>query len=236
MLEATLQGKLQEHLSEKYRREKGWLLYSGLDTLRPGRYYFMGFNPAKDPANKVLNELFPAPPCNWSAYTQQCWRCGGALCEHIDANGRVSKPKRHQRSVREFIEKLAHQPEDVFATNAIFVESESIQELCKRPDFSELWDRCWEIHRWFLSIVQPQWIICLGNAGDLSAYSLLRKRCLRDDKGRDEKDYKKGKVFTGSIDLEGGQQLGVRVLGVPHPSWFNLPSPTTVSGLLDETS
>src|SRR5688500_9593941 len=129
-VEFNLRSKLREHLGPHINR-KGWLLYSGLDTLRRGQYYVMGFNPAVDPANRMLREM-PIYPSNWSAYTQQCWRCPGESCDHLRTDERgvkLQRPKPHQKRVSAFLNAVKHRPEDVFATNAIFVESQNAAAL-----------------------------------------------------------------------------------------------------------
>lgn len=223
-LERDLRRRLRKHLGARLTKA-GWLLYSGLDTLSPGRYYFMGFNPAKDPANEPL-ESIPIARKNWSAYTQQCWRCAKDRCK---CNSLRLKP--HQRRVSAFMNQLRPlSPERIFATNAIFVESESVYKL---EDRTQLWNDCWQLHEWFLSIVRPEWIVCLGNQEDSSAYSLLRGRCNTAVAVGENFDFRMGKVFRGSLKIAGGERLNIRVLGLPHPSRFNLPAASSIPGLLD---
>jgi hypothetical protein len=224
MLEEELRERLRKHLGARLSA-RGWLLYSGLDTLAGGRYYFMGFNPAKDPANEPLDSI-PIPDENWSAYTQQCWRCEKARCKCEPI-----RFKPHQRRVTEFMLQLRPlRPERIFSTNAIFVESESVLTLSDRE---MLWNECWPIHEWMLSIVRPKWIVCLGNHEEASSYSLLRGRCKSCVPVGDCTDFRKGKVFKGSLPISNHESLDVHVLGLPHPSRFNLPAAASIPGLLN---
>jgi uncharacterized protein len=224
ILEKELRERLRKHLGARLNT-RGWLLYSGLDTLASGHYYFLGFNPAKDPANVPLDSV-PIPDENWSAYTQQCWRCEKAhcRCEPIRFNP-------HQRRVTDFMMQLwPLSPERIFSTNAIFVESETVLTLSDRE---MLWDDCWPIHEWMLSIVRPKWIVCLGNQEDASSYSLLRGRCGSCIPLGDYTDFRKGKVFKGSLPISKHESLDVHVLGLPHPSRFDLPAAASIPGFLN---
>ena len=51
-LKAVLERYLADHLCRS-----GQVLYSGIDTLRPGRYYFLAFNPAADGTNPRLRDV-----------------------------------------------------------------------------------------------------------------------------------------------------------------------------------
>jgi hypothetical protein len=209
-LSSALDGKVSPD-------EKGWVLYSGLDTLRPGKYYLMGFNPAKDDANELLTE-HSAMPANWSAYTQQCWHCEKSKCIHRDEM-ELLKPsalKPHQVRVNRLVKELGLRPEQIFSANAIFVESEGTGELKARS--AQLWDAFWPVHQWFLSIVRPETIICLGNGESDSSFDLLRRRAQTWDVVFGSKNYRDGKIVSAMLPLLDGEHLSLKVFGIPHPS------------------
>lgn len=221
-LEVSLRTKVREHLiSANCENERGWLLYSGLDTLRAGKYYVLGLNPAEDPANEQLScaTIFNN---RWSAYKNQCWRCPRDKCVHVTESGKLDPAtlKPHQKRVIKLLEALGCQPEDVFATNAIFVESRTAEEIRKRRGV--LWGASWSVHRWFLSIVRPQVIICLGIQKDFSSFSLLREKSASWETLFDSTQYREGKVARASLHIGHRDSLDVRIFGVPHPSWPGL--------------
>lgn len=75
MDENALRAILIRSLGDCFYRDNGEILYSGIDTLVPGRSYFLRFNPAADGTNPLLCDV-PLGRTNWSAQTQQCWHCG----------------------------------------------------------------------------------------------------------------------------------------------------------------
>jgi len=206
---------------------RGWVPYSGLDTLERGPYYFMGYNPREDQANKPLLET-TGNARDWSAYTQQCWECSSpAPCQHMNAARRLKEGTAHQDRVIELARLLGTKPECIFSANAIFVESRRAREL-KNAD--ELWQKCWRVHQRFLALVRPKWIICLGNGEKFSSFQLMKRRAAEPvnvsnpcDNGR-SLDYRMGKLFHASFDTGDTSPLNdVQVLGVPHPSRFPIP-------------
>lgn len=125
-LQSVLTGCLGDLLNRQ-----GQILYCGTDTLMPGTFYFLGFNPAKDGTNLPLREV-PLDRQSWSAYTHQCWHCGSANCR---ANGGSCRdcgkgPRLHQKRVVQIMSELDLSPERTFSTNLIFVESITAREIC----------------------------------------------------------------------------------------------------------
>ena len=129
MKDTGLKQLLTEYLPDEILEKKGQILYSGIDTLRPGRFYFLGLNPRTDDANVVLSHE-RLDRTDWSAYTQQCWR-------HKDCNPECPKfaEDGHQKNVQRIMCELGIKPEQTFATNLIFVESRNTQELVTDPLF-----------------------------------------------------------------------------------------------------
>lgn len=209
--------------------QHGWVPYSGLDTLKQGTYYFMGYNPRTDPANKPLLETTNNAR-DWSAYTQQCWNKScqpPPPCQHMDAVGRLKTREDHQNRVVELADLLGTIPERIFSANAIFVESPEAKDL---KDADRLWQKCWRVHQKFLALVRPKWIICLGNGEEFSSFQLMKQRAAAPvqnvsnpcdpDRPRDPRDYRMGKLFHAFFDIGDTSPLNVKVLGVPHPSRF----------------
>lgn len=210
MDEVELRKTLVECIPDAVFKRNGQILYSGIDTVRPGEFYFVGLNPAKDDSNRPLCDL-PLNRQNWSAYTQQCW-----THSHCDATcPRIGKAP-HQRRVQRIMAELGLTPEKTFATNLIFVESRKGEDI--RPEIRDdgLFDIFWRVHIKLLSAVRPKYIFCLGNQEGLSAFSLVRKKALATGQ---ERTTAKFKSFGGVFYLADGSTLRPKVIGVHHPSY-----------------
>jgi hypothetical protein len=217
---------LQEMLGKDVHKY-GWAPYSGLDTLKRGTHYFMGYNPRTDPANRRLLETTNNAR-DWSAYTQQCWNrdCGQrSPCRHMDTSGQLKIREPHQDRVVELATLLDTKPARIFSANAIFVQSKGARAL---KDANKLWQKCWGVHQRFLALVRPKWIICLGNGKELSSFQLMKQRAnVHEDSVRYcdpdcRPKYRAGKWFQASLDIGDTSPLDVNVLGVPHPSYFTI--------------
>ncbi len=207
MEDTELRQILLECLPVDVLKRRGQLLYSGIDTLRPAKFYFVGFNPAKDDSNLPLCSV-PLNRRRWSAYTQQCWyhpQCERTICPDF-------KTRPHQQRVQRIMRELGLQPEETFASNLIFVESRSAEEMCDLALFED----CWRVHTKMLAVVRPKFIVCLGNGERLSAFSLVRKKAHRREKDR---KYKNFKSFVAIFGLDDGLELTTTVVGVRHPSY-----------------
>ena len=140
----------------------------------------------------------------------------------------------HQMRVCDFCEKLLRQDvRTIFSANILFVRTSKGGDLpCKgTEEYGTLLTDCWNVHQRFLSIVRPKLIVCLGNGRD-SAFSKLKdqlKVLPKDEKSQDFQSPKRRRKFyirwfDMSIKPGSGQEFNFRVVGVPHPSWFDLQS------------
>ncbi len=188
-------------------KQPGQILYSGIDTLKCGEFYFVGFNPAEDGTNPLLCKA-QIHEEDWSAYTQQCWYCPLPTGCSKDCTKIGGKP--HQKRVVCIMKELGLEPEKTFATNLIFVQSKTASEVYNL----HLFDRCWCVHQRMLAEVRPKYVVCLGYGERLSAYSLLRGRA-RDPKERGIDPSKTFKSFTATFD---GIPNLTTVIGLRHPS------------------
>jgi hypothetical protein len=197
-----------------FLRERGQILYSGIDTLRPGPFYFLGFNPAKDGTNPLLSDV-RLDRTEWSAYTKQCWYC--PLSPRGCANGCAKAGKKpHQKQVVRIMSELELVPEKTFATNLIFVESKTTAEMVIHD--SRLLDSCWCVHQKMLAVVKPSYIVCLGN-GEKPIVSVFRTL---GGIAHDQKEMRASgrfKSFVGTFHLNEAPPLTATVIGVPHPSY-----------------
>jgi hypothetical protein len=217
MIAAELK-KVMDCLTHEIRKRKGQFLYSGIDTLRPGKFYFLGFNPRTDDANVVLCDE-RLDRTDWSAYSKQCWTHGDCdrKCPRIGED-------QHQKNVQRIMCELGLKPEETFATNLIFVESRGIKEIKADPCFETFLGACWRVHKKMLAEVEPDYIVCLGNNKEKrkSAFSSVQERAVRTENYLEEftsKDLRYRKRFDGTFELDDGRILKAKVIGVKHPSY-----------------
>jgi hypothetical protein len=107
---------------------------------------------------------------------------------------------------------LGLKPEETFATNLIFVESQNAKEIYDPV----LFEACWRVQKKMLAEVRPKYIVCLGNGESLSAFSLVRRKA---DSRVKETGCQQFKSFVGGFHLDGGLDLTAKVIGVRHPSY-----------------
>src|SRR3982751_3732883 len=90
-------------------RESGQVLYSGLETLRPGSIYLLGLNPGGEPGNKrlmtVSQSLKSLPTNKTNSYLDSTWSGRDVL----------------QRRVLWLLAGLGFHPRQVAASNLCFV-------------------------------------------------------------------------------------------------------------------
>jgi hypothetical protein len=204
------------------QEENGCTLYSGLDTLCKGDFYFLGLNPAVDKSNVRINRIqYREGP--WSAYLDQCWRCaqaGERLCEHYNNTGSLLSPKPHQKRVVRLMAKLGAEPRKVMATNCIFLESTDAKSLDSRTQ--ELWERHWPIHQSLLDLIRPKIIVCLGlNKSGGSPYWLIQQKILPLQRPIESKHngVVVARSYEGHVPIKDSDQyFSVRVMAVRHPS------------------
>lgn len=229
MNEKELQSLVNDNL-EGYLDKRGLILYCGFEknwekTDGP-TYYFTGFNPRPDPSSRPLRKIpqLLGSMQNWSAYRDACWQ---KRCRSNRGGQWTGCPTlvldKHQKLVLQMMSVLGLNPEKTFSTNLIFVESGTPQDLLNIPffplldvpSFPHLWAGCWRIHQEFLAEVKPDYVICLGNGDDLSAFSLLHEKAENRTPIIDAENnaHSRFRRFSGTL---GGRP--VKVVGVPHPS------------------
>lgn len=131
----------------------GKLLYSSLDTLRPGKLYLLGYNPGGDPAEEsesVASHLRHMP-AGWNEYVDAEWRPAGIRRRPGSA------PR--QRRVQWLLAHLGLPVRSVCASNLIFVRSKSSAGL---SDPDRMAEQCWPVHRFILERVRPACILSIG--------------------------------------------------------------------------
>ena len=221
---------------ERWQDESGGVFYSGRSALVKGDFYLMGLNPGGDPKttkisiDESLKQWKGEKDPNWSAYKDENW-------VNDDNDKSKNGTARHQVRVRDFCENLLRKDfRTIFSANSLFVRTtKEIHLREKRPEeYEMLLADCWKVHQRILSIVRPKIIVCLGN-GPNSSFLKLRdwlKVSPEYVKAQDFPNPKRGRNFyirwfdkpTKSENKQEFNSFDFRVVGVPHPSWFDLRS------------
>ena len=179
----VLDTLIAELKSSGLAERPGKLLYSGLNTLKPGDVYLLGYNPGGDPeveAGSILSHLISAD-VQRNEYIDAQWRPGGRLHRRGEAP--------MQKRICCMLTALGLDVRSVCASNVIFVRSRGIAAL-RSPE--ELANTCWPVHRQVLKIVQPKHIITLGDdafeyicgAGSSAGALCAEARAFRADRKR----------------------------------------------------
>ena len=189
----------------------GSVLFNGWSTLREGPLYLMGLDPGGDPEQgdyMTIGQQLDNMGCHYSTYETEEWEWRG----HLLAPGQHP----HQKRVRAICAVCKLKAHDVFAANAIFKRSRDT----KGVDWT-MWPACWLVHQWFLSIVQPRLVICLGNdKTERSSFGLLRSTFGIAQVHEIGRNFLDGRYFE--IGGFGSSQGRCTLLGVPHPSRFKI--------------
>ncbi|MBA5869808.1 MAG: hypothetical protein GDA68_07390 [Nitrospira sp. CR2.1] len=213
--------------------ESGQVFYSGRQTLEgKNGFYLMGLNPGGDPCDPDLKSktiekslagwLGKAP--GWSEYLDEYWG-------KKKSDPKYEKPgnSRHQKRVMSFCTNCLDEPvRNVFSANAIFKRTRKGDHLPKGTSLEHV---CWRVHQQLFLKVRPKYIICLGQGPDSSFDRLKSEKCLavadscekalKMPKGTRNFYIRWFEAAKIQNPLPGLERL-VRVIGVPHPSWFDL--------------
>ena len=183
--------------------ERGSILYSSHETLKPGDVYLLGFNPGGSdgyPIDQSINQLLTNTT---NAYLDDSWKSQN----RVWAKGEAPLQKR----IRWVLERIKLKPKNVCASNLIFFQSRKASDI----SFS-LAKQCWPVHEAILSIVKPKLIIAFGNSSK-SPYGYLHSIL-----GGKEESFPSGhgnwqvKGFNSQID-----RRDVYVAGLPHLSRYS---------------
>ena len=214
MIERFIQ-KAIKILPDEILNGSGSVIYSSAETLRPGKYYILGFNPGVDATenkSNVKDSLNNLPTRKENAYLDEDW--GSKKRKYRCGNHPL------QRHLTEVMNTIGEDLRDVCASNLIFLRSPD-QYGVKYPTSAKA---CWRVHEMILEIVQPRIILAFGN-GQRSPYDFLQHEYNNYEKG--EIDSKHGswecRFFKTKI-----QDREVLVIGLPHLSRYSIKNKGTV--------
>jgi hypothetical protein len=136
----------------------GKALYSSGTTLKPGPLYFIGTKPGGTLPRTIrqsLNDL------------------DTDLNEYLDVSWEDRPPgqQKMQKQVIRTLKGLGFDTRLVPASNIVLTRDRSIDS---HPDLDGDAKRCWIVHKFILSIVQPKNILAYGSGEEKSPFSYLR--------------------------------------------------------------
>lgn len=145
-------------LPEAVLNASGRFLYSDASTLRPGRFYLLGYNPGGDPgkiATPLREEINAWGAKATNAYLDEVWR-------HSPEPG--GSP--YQQNVQVLFKAVGVCPRHVCASNLFFVRSLSAAVLKEKKE-----KIFWPVHEAVLNIVMPKCLLAVG----LNTYSIIAR-------------------------------------------------------------
>ena len=194
----ALQAAMRAHLAG-YLHHSGRVLYSAVDTLRPGPLYVLGLNPGGRPlghAGLLGDDIAKFPSKQDNAYLDESWRSF--------STGQAPLQKR----LKWLVEQLGYNLRNACASNLIFLRSTDASGC----QYSRSAPACWPIHELILERVQPKLILVFGNSG-VSPFQFLRERY----RPTSIESFESG---HGSWRCLGFRAEGRAVIGLPHLSRY----------------
>jgi hypothetical protein len=210
----------------------GEVFSSGIEALSKGDLYIAGLNPGGGVSYPSLhNHVRDWSWSNYSAFIDQCWKqsCWDADCYGMQRNSNCACTRgtdSHQRAVQRMVARadLGLDLRKVFATNAVFVKSNSGDSFYEETGLTlkDAFENCWPIHELLLSIVWPRAILSLGYQIGKSAYSFFKTKATQV--GKEGSFTVAGRTFPSfrwaqmTFDVR-GRTMRCLVVGIRHPSY-----------------
>lgn len=185
--------------------EHGLILYSSCETLKQGKYYFLGLNPGgADADTPTIRQSL----CDLRSYKGNAYFPGDEKADWSSPRHPTPGQHPYQQAFRTLFDELGEDPRKVCASNLIFKRSAG----ARGAGYPSLAKRCWPVHEAILEIVQPRVIIAFGK----QAFDFVAHKLGGGPVGEVE-------VWPGfwswkSSTLKGGRPL----IGLRHPSWYPL--------------
>jgi hypothetical protein len=246
MLDETLVPQISTLLGDELLDASGGVFSSGPATLKRGDFYIVGHNPGGDEQETVYKDLTIRKDLEKWKKNGHYWSSFFPTDDHWREDGGDTA---HQWRVRDLGELLNGNDQGIrkiFCSNAIFVRTRS-SDLLKQVAFQDYRERCWRVHKLCLAIVRPKLIVCLGNdeRDNASSFSLMkewmgaqgstvhREDCRHPHHLRPK--YVKWFETTVTVGSQEDQSpLPCRVVGVPHPSRFEIVKLDRIRSLLEK--
>jgi len=195
--------------------ESGSVLYSGLHTLNPGRFYYLGLNPGGEPTDNPAESIkthIEQSRTEHNAFLDEEWSPGSRIYEAGAAP--------QQLHVQTLARLLGVPLRDMFASELIFVRSRATGGV----DYANLAKKCWPVHQWMLNIVKPAIVVTNGNSEGKSAYSYVRNAFREDGLFLNELTPAESghrRYWLKATRVSGHPSVKL-ILGIPHLSYYHL--------------
>ena len=214
-----------ENIREKLNQigfisEPGSVLYSGNETIKKGKFYFLGANPGghsdqnlgKYP-DTVENQLLRKnTSSDFNEYFDARWQIRG---REPSAPGTALL----QRRIKFLFQKIDVDLRSVLSTNLVFVRSPTLEEFHLK--WSDAADKCWKVHEILLSKVSPEIIIAYGS--DASEY-IKKKMIVKGEEYFEIVSLNESKYFSvtqGILDIV-NTKIELKLISIPHLSRFKI--------------
>ena len=206
-LETIKSGLFEKLIEAQIIDEPGAVIYSGDETLRPGKYLFFGLNPGgtKD-EDETIRQHFTLRASNHNEYVDGVWSPGGYSRE----KGMAPLQKR----IQFLFASLCQNARNICAGNLVFLRSRNIESL--DGQFNFLANKCWPTNQRLIEVVNPDLVLVMGN----DSYQFLRTKL---ENQFDESEFPSGHGDWVCRSVS-GTLVGKRrqIVCIPHLSRYNI--------------
>jgi hypothetical protein len=198
----------------------GSILYSGNETIRKGKFYFLGANPGGHSDQKfgmypdtVENQLLRKnTSSDFNEYFDARWQIRGRT---PSAPGKALL----QRRIKFFFEQINVDLRQVLSTNLVFVRSPTQEEF--NLDWNESAEKCWTVHEILLSVVCPQIIIAYGSE---ASEFIKKKMIISRNEYFEVASLNETKYFSsteGELKIN-NNMMKIKLISMPHLSRYKI--------------
>lgn len=189
----------------------GEVVYSAANTLKKGKYYFLGLNPGGDGFTSIRKHLNEFPMQTTNSFFDKKWKTSLKNYE----KGQNPLQIRIQYLFKEL---LHYNLRDIFATNLIFKTTKNSNTL----NFG-LAGLCWAVHLFALNIIQPEIIVTCGNEKGKSAFYFISDLYSNDNnKEKNFIKYELQGTFAIKVSEVEIQNRRTLLIGLPHLSRYEI--------------
>jgi len=115
---------------------------------------------------------------------------------------------------------LGYRTESVFGTNLIFSRSRNQ----KGAKYEERANICWNVHKEFIKIVDPKFMIVFGYS-KISPYHFIKNNYKCNKEKQIESGHGNWKCFSCNVNLAGKERL---IIALPHLSRYHITNHESV--------
>jgi uracil-DNA glycosylase family 4 len=194
-------------IPEELKNKSGEVFYSGANAFSGKKQlYILGINPGGSPEIKIKDTVIER-----AKYVLEKFRWS----EYIEGQWGNYAPGKHpfQQRVQHLLKKLNLQPEEVPASNLVFVRSPREKDIDKEK-YKEYTELCWKFHETVIDFLEIEVILCLGNTPG----KFVRNKLCTRNRPIDTWAEQNNRRWKTKVYKNGKQQ---KVIVVPHPSISN---------------